>query len=50
MPKPKAPLCPSCTAPMTLARVIPRLGGMVELHTFECKLCAVAFTQAAEDR
>jgi hypothetical protein len=43
-------LCPSCNAPMTLVRVTPRLGGMAELHTFECKACSAVLTEVADDR
>ena len=43
-------LCPSCSATMTLARVTPRLGGMAELHTFECKACSAVLTEMADDR
>ncbi len=43
-------LCPSCNAPMTLVRVTPRLGGMAELHTFECKVCRAVLTEVADDR
>jgi hypothetical protein len=35
---------------MTLARVTPRVAGMVELHTFECKGCGAVLTQVADDR
>ncbi len=35
---------------MTLVRVTPRLAGMAELHTFECKLCGAVMTQAAADK
>jgi hypothetical protein len=35
---------------MKLVRVMPRLGGLSELHTFECRACGVAFTQAAEEK
>ena len=43
-------LCSSCNARMTLARVTPRLGGMAELHTFECKACNTVLTEVADDR
>jgi len=43
-------LCPSCNTPMTLVRVTPRLGGMAELHTFECKACSAVLTEVADDR
>lgn len=43
-----APLCPHCCQPMRLARTVPRLGGLPELRTYECRACGVSFTQAAE--
>jgi hypothetical protein len=48
--KPASVACPECNAPMTLARITPRLGGMAELHSFECKACRAVLTQAADDR
>jgi len=42
------PLCPHCGQPMRLARTVPRLGGLPELRTYECRACGVSFTQAAE--
>jgi hypothetical protein len=41
------PFCPSCTKPMELARTWPRLGGLPEMHSFQCKLCDVVFTEVA---
>jgi hypothetical protein len=48
-PKVQGPLCTSCKAPMQLVRIVPRLGGMLELHTFECKPCGIVVTRPAED-
>jgi hypothetical protein len=33
---------------MTLARVTPRVGGLPELQTFECRACRVTLTVANE--
>ena len=40
--------CPSCGKAMRLARTIPKLGGLPELHTFECRPCGVSETTEAE--
>jgi transposase-like protein len=45
-----APLCPHCGQPMRLARIVPRLGGLPELRTYECRACGVSFTQAAQQQ
>ncbi len=42
------PLCPSCGRPMGFVRAVPRLGALPELRTYECKACAVTYTEAAE--
>jgi hypothetical protein len=42
-------LCTSCNAPMKLVRIVPRLGGMLELHTFECKQCGLILTKPATE-
>jgi hypothetical protein len=34
---------------MKLARVTPRVGGLPELHSFECRPCGVVLTEAVED-
>jgi hypothetical protein len=34
---------------MRLARVTPRVGGLPELQTFECRPCGAALTEAVED-
>lgn len=44
---PEFPLCPSCNEPMMLARTWPRLGGLPELHTYQCQPCNVVFTEVA---
>ena len=41
------PLCPSCAQPMALARTWPRVGGLPEMHTFQCQPCNVLFTEIA---
>ena len=49
-PAPNTPHCPSCGRLMKLARITPRVGGLPELQTFECRPCGVTFTEAVEDR
>jgi len=46
-PAPVVP-CPSCGKLMCLASVIPRLGALPELWTFECRECAEAITEAKD--
>ena len=46
-PSDKSPLCPRCAAPMVLARTWPRVGGLAEMQTFECKRCSIVFTEIA---
>jgi transposase-like protein len=41
--------CPNCGQPMTLARVTPRLGGLPELQTFECRPCGAILTQSVDE-
>ena len=41
------PTCPNCGKPLLLARAIPPDEGVVGLHTYECKDCHLALTQAA---
>ena len=43
------PHCPNCGQPMKLALVTPRVGGLPELQTFECRPCSVAFTETVDD-
>jgi hypothetical protein len=38
------PLCPNCRKPMRFARAIPGIGGLPELLTFECRICAISVT------
>jgi hypothetical protein len=40
------PCCPSCGAAMRFVRSIPRIGGLAELQTFECRACGVSITEA----
>lgn len=47
-PKPTM-ICPHCGKPMRLAQVIPALGALPELLTFECKPCAEVITEAKDD-
>lgn len=42
--------CPHCGQPMRLMRTVPRLGGLPELRTFECRPCGVCLTAAVERR
>ena len=46
-PSDELPLCPRCAAPMVLARTWPRVGGLAEMQTFECKRCSIVFTELA---
>jgi hypothetical protein len=46
---PNAPLCPMCARVMKLSRTMPRVGGLPELQTFECRPCAVVFTEPVEE-
>jgi hypothetical protein len=39
--------CPSCGAAMRLVRSIPKIGGLPELESFECRACRVSITEAA---
>jgi len=32
---------------MVLARIWPRVGGLAEMQTFECKRCSIVFTELA---
>jgi hypothetical protein len=41
------PCCPSCGAAMRLVRSIPKIGGLPELESFECRACRVSITEAA---
>jgi transposase-like protein len=47
---PNAPHCPNCGRVMKLVRITPRVGGLAELQTFECRPCGVVLTEAVEDR
>jgi hypothetical protein len=42
---PDAPICPDCAKVMALARTWPRVGGLLEMQTFQCKDCNVVFTE-----
>jgi len=37
-------ICPSCGAAMRLSRIVPPIGGLPEMQTFECRLCHLAVT------
>jgi len=41
--------CMSCGQPMKLVRVTPRLGGLPELQTFECRPCGSVVTKPIDD-
>ena len=45
-----APCCPSCGAAMRYTRSVPKLGGLPELQTFECRAYGVSITEAAEPK
>jgi len=44
------PCCPSCGAVMRFVRSIPKIGGLPELQTFECRACGVSITEAFEPK
>jgi len=44
----KTQSCPSCGHAMTVASVIPKLGGLPQLTTFQCPGCDEVITMAAE--
>jgi len=44
---PKAPRCPNCAQTMPLTRTTQRYGTLPAIHTFECRLCDVAFSREA---
>jgi transposase-like protein len=39
------PVCPKCARAMRLAKTTPRLGGLPELRTYQCKECVMVFTE-----
>jgi hypothetical protein len=41
-----APLCPRCRKPMSLVRSLPKIGGLLELRTYQCRSCAETVTEA----
>jgi transposase-like protein len=43
------PCCPHCGASMPMLDSIPRSAGRAELQTFECRLCGLTVTEAADD-
>jgi transposase-like protein len=45
-----APCCPSCGAAMRPVRSIPRIGGLPELQSFECRACGISITEALEPK
>ena len=45
---PPVPPCPSCGRPMRFVRAVPRFAALPELRTYECKACAVSYTEAAD--
>jgi hypothetical protein len=44
------PCCPSCGAVMRYMRSVPKIGGLPELQTFECRACRVSITEALEPK
>jgi hypothetical protein len=42
------PVCPRCGEQMRLAFTMPRLSGLPDLRTYDCKQCGVALTEAYE--
>ena len=40
-------VCPNCCMPMKLAQSIPQLGGLRELHHYDCHSCGVGYTVEA---
>ena len=45
--QPSTPCCPACGNPMRFTRMVPQLGGLKELQTFECRHCSLAVTAEA---
>jgi len=43
----QVPMCGNCGQSMALARVVPALGGLPELQSFECRQCRLAYTREA---
>jgi hypothetical protein len=37
-------ICPSCGAAMHFSRIVPSIGGLPEMQTFECRPCQLAIT------
>jgi hypothetical protein len=37
-------ICPSCGAPMHFSRMVPPIGDLLEMQTFECRPCQLAIT------
>ena len=47
----RAPCCPSCGEAMRrFVRLIPKIGGLAELQTFECRVCDVWITEGCEPK
>jgi hypothetical protein len=40
----KFAICPGCGAAMRFSRIVPSIGGLPEMQTFECKPCHLAVT------
>ena len=40
----QAAICPSCGAAMHFSRIVPPIGGLPEMQTFECRPCQLAIT------
>jgi len=37
-------ICPSCGAAMHFSRIVPSIGSLPEMQTFECRPCQLAIT------
>jgi hypothetical protein len=43
-----SPICPHCGTPMRSTQPLPNCGARAMLQTFECALCGLSVTEAAE--
>lgn len=48
--QPDPPPCPECDAPMRLVRIMPKVGGLMELHSFYCEPCGFVETRAQDSK
>ncbi len=42
------PCCPHCAASMQLSASVPNSTALVQLQTFECRLCGLTVTEATD--